>query len=110
MTEEYKVKKFDEIIYEYQKLIAYRENLACVMSQGVDSIFENMRTESGGVIQKETRNKFHPNDIRQMQQEIVRIDLITDFIKIIIHEGPVVVAQSKINEDDDYENQHNSSM
>ena len=108
-TDERKAEKFNEILAEYQRLMVYRHNLAELVTSGMERVLEKIGGDApGSHIYVPIVKKFDPDEIRKIQQEIVRIDLVTDFISSIIYEDGKTI-ESSINPHNilkDNENSH----
>ena len=101
-TTEKKAEKFDELMAEFGNLISYRHNLAKTVFSNIESIVEENQTESGGVVTKEVNKKFDITSLRNIQNEIARVDDLISFINNVIYGDRNTILESSINPENNF--------
>ena len=112
-TNEKKAQKFDLLLEEYNRLMAYRHNLAGTVISNVESIMEERKIKQDtAVIFIQVDKKLDGQSIMAIQQEIARIDTIISFINSIIYGDEKTTFESSINNSyikQDIENENNGT-
>jgi hypothetical protein len=97
-TNEKKAQKFDLLLEEYNKLMAYRHNLASTITKNVESIMEEKPIKQGSAsVLIQVDRKLDPQSIASIQTEIIRIDAVISFINVVIYDDEKSIFDSKAN-------------
>jgi hypothetical protein len=98
LTKEAKVEKFDGLMTEYYKLLAYRHSLAGMVISNIDSIMEERIIKQHSILLIQVDRKLDPQSIKTIQDEIKRVDFIISFLNNVIFGDEKVKFESKIND------------
>lgn len=103
-TDERKVEKFNEVLAEYQRLTVYRHNLMSLITDGIEQVDEKVEGDNpGSYINNTTIKRLDPDKTRKIQQEIARIDAVTNFISSIIYEDGKTIQSDNQSDSQDKE-------
>ncbi len=97
LTEEQKAEKFDELMTEYRRMLAYRNNLAGTIINNLETSVQKTLSAQGYIL-SEVIKKLEIHSMKNIQSEIARVDTIISFISSIINDGTILESYtSNIN-------------